>query len=225
MERNRYLDLLRPLAIGCVVYGHWMLIGLTYYRGQFSDLNVLDYIEWGRWVTWEFQVMPTFFFFFCLFFFFFFLLLVLVGGYANSLSLTAHHVQGERRNWWILRRVMRLWWPTAVYLRVSALAIAVATAAGVAPATIALAGGLVTLQLWFLPMYMVLIALTPAMLAAHRRWGLAVPAAMGAAAAMVSAGVTVLHLAAIGYANYLLVWGSTHQWGFAWRDGILTRPR
>jgi len=26
----------------------------------------------------------------------------------------------------------------------------------------------------------------------------------------------VLHLAAIGYANYLLVWGSTHQWGFAW---------
>jgi len=59
VERNRYLDLLRPLAIGCVVYGHWMLIGLTYYRGQFSDLNVLDYIEWGRWVTWEFQVMPT----------------------------------------------------------------------------------------------------------------------------------------------------------------------
>ena len=84
---------------------------------------------------------------------------------------------------------------------------------------------LVTLQLWFLPMYMVLIALTLAMHAAHRRWGLAVPAAMGAAAAMVSAGVTVLHLAAIGYANYLLVWGSTHQWGFAWRDGILTRPR
>jgi hypothetical protein len=51
VKRNRYLDLLRPLAIGCVVYGHWMLIGLTYYRGQFSDLNVLDYIEWGRWVA------------------------------------------------------------------------------------------------------------------------------------------------------------------------------
>jgi hypothetical protein len=42
MGRNRYLDLLRPVAIGCVVYGHWMLIGLTYYRGRFSDLNVLD---------------------------------------------------------------------------------------------------------------------------------------------------------------------------------------
>ena len=93
MERNRYLDLLRPLAIGCVVYGHWMLIGLTYYRGRFSDLDVLDYIEWGRWVTWAFQVMPTFF---------------LVGGYANALSWTAHHAHGKRWNWWIQRRAMRL---------------------------------------------------------------------------------------------------------------------
>ena len=35
----------------------------------------------------------------------------------------------------------------------------------------------------------------------------------------------VWHLRGIGYANYLLVWGSIHQWGFAWRDGMLTRPR
>lgn len=29
-ERNRYLDLLRPMAIVGVVYGHWLLINLTY---------------------------------------------------------------------------------------------------------------------------------------------------------------------------------------------------
>ena len=28
MERVRYLDLLRPVAIGCVVYGHWLRIGV-----------------------------------------------------------------------------------------------------------------------------------------------------------------------------------------------------
>jgi hypothetical protein len=61
------------------------------------------------------------------------------------------------------------------------------------------------------------------MLAAHRRWGLAVPAGMAAAAALASAIATVPHLRGIGNANYLLVWGSVHQWGFAWRDGILTR--
>ena len=63
------------------------------------------------------------------------------------------------------------------------------------------------------------------MLAAHRRWGLAVPAVMAAAAALVDAGVIGPHLHLIGYANYLLVWGAMHQWGFAWQDGTLTRRR
>ena len=103
--------------------------------------------------------------------------------------------------------------------------IAALSTAGVAPANVALVSQLVTRQLWFLPVYLVMIALTPVMLAAHRRWGLAVLAAMAAAAALVSAGVTVPHLAVIGYANYLLVWGSIHQWGFAWRDGMLTGIR
>ena len=30
------------------------------------------------------------------------------------------------------------------------------------------------------------------------------------------------HLHVIGYLNYLLVWGSIHQWGFAWQDRTLT---
>jgi len=210
MERNRYLDLLRPVAIGSVVYGHWLLIGLTYSGGRFSDLNALDYIEWGRWVTWAFQVMPVFF---------------LVGGYANALSWATHHAQGESWTWWIQRRAMRLWWPTAVFLGAGALAVAAAGAAGVAPANIALAGRVVTLQLWFLPVYLVLIALTPVMHAAHRRWGLAVPVSMAAAVALVNAGMAVPHLRGIGYANYLLAWGAIHQCGFAWRDGLLTRTR
>ena len=29
VERNRYLDLLRVVAISGVVYGHWLLINLT----------------------------------------------------------------------------------------------------------------------------------------------------------------------------------------------------
>ncbi len=105
VERNRYLDLLRPVAIGGVVYGHWLLINLTYSSGRFSDRNTLDYVGWSRWVTWALQVMPVFF---------------LVGGYANARSWTAHSAEGERWNWWIQRRAMRLWWPTAVYVGVNA---------------------------------------------------------------------------------------------------------
>ena len=34
MKRNRYADLLRVLAIGGVVYGHWLLVSVTYQNGQ-----------------------------------------------------------------------------------------------------------------------------------------------------------------------------------------------
>jgi hypothetical protein len=42
---------------------------------------------------------------------------------------------------------------------------------------------------------------------------------------LVSITVNGLHAHGIGYANYLFVWGSVHQWGFTWQDGTLTRQR
>ena len=209
MERNRYADLLRVVAIGGVVYGHWLLISVTYRDGRLSGVDALDYVAWGRWVSWLFQVMPLFF---------------LVGGYVNARSWAGHHAVGQGWTVWVRDRAMRLWWPTAVFLVVAVLAVAVAEAAGVSRAEIAEVGWLVALQLWFLPVYLLLIALTPVLLAAHRRWGLAVPAVMAAAAALVDAGVAGPHLHVIGYANYLLVWGCIHQWGFAWQDHTLTSP-
>jgi len=208
MDRNRYADLLRVVAIGGVVYGHWLLTSVTYRNGQLSGADALDYVSWARWVTWAFQVMPVFF---------------LVGGYVNARSWTAHRAAGETWTVWVRDRAMRLWWPTALFLVVAVLAVTAAGAAGVGRSELGQACWLAALQLWFLPAYLLLIALTPVMLAAHRRWGLAVPAAMAAAAAVVDVGVIGLHLHVIGYANYLFVWGSIHQWGFAWQDATLTR--
>jgi Acyltransferase family len=101
MERNRYLDLLRVAAIGGVVYGHWLLISVTYRNGQLSGADALDCVAWGRWITWAFQVMPVFF---------------LVGGYVNAQSWTAHHAKGQSWTVWVRDRAMRLWWPTAVFV-------------------------------------------------------------------------------------------------------------
>jgi hypothetical protein len=210
MKRNRYADLLRVLAIGGVVYGHWLLVSVTYSNGQLSGVDALDDITWGRWVTWLFQVMPVFF---------------LVGGYVNAQSWIAHQAAGETWTRWVRDRAMRLLWPTAVYVVVMVLAVTLARAAGAPAAEVADAGWLVALQLWFLPVYMVLIALTPAMLAAHKRWGVAVPAVMALAAGLVDVGVAGPHLHVVGYLNYLFVWGSIHQWGFFWQDGSLTSPR
>ena len=149
----------------------------------------------------------------------------LVGGYVNAQSWVARHAEGQSWTVWVRDRAMRLWWPTAVFVVAGILAVAVARAAGVDAAELAQAGWLTALQLWFLPVYLLLIALTPALLAAHRRWGLAVPAIMAAAAALVDKGVIGAHWHVIGYANYLFVWGSIHQWGFAWQGRTLTRAR
>ena len=209
--RNRYADLLRVAAIGGVIYGHWLLVSVTYAHGQLSGVDALDYIEWGRWVTWLFQVMPVFF---------------LVGGYVNAQSWMAHHAAGQAWTRWVRDRVLRLLWPTAVFLVVGELAVLVARAAGAPAGEIAEAGWLAAIQLWFLPAYMVLIALTPVLLAAHHRWGLAVPAVLAVAAGLVDIAARVAHLpAGIGYVNYVFVWGCIHQWGFGWQDRTLTSPR
>lgn len=210
MDRNRYADLLRVLAIGAVVYGHWILTDITDRQGRLAGLNALNDISWGRWVTLALQVMPVFF---------------LVGGYVNAGSWTAHHARGEDWTRWAAGRTARLLWPTSVFVVVAVIAVAAARLAGVGVTVLARGGWLVAFQLWFLPVYMLLILLTPALLKAHRRWGLAVPAVMAVAAAAVDAAVVGPHWPVIGYANYLFVWGSMHQWGFAWQDGTLTRSR
>lgn len=206
--RNRYADLLRVCAISMVVVGHWLLTDITYKGGTLSGLDALDYIGWGRWVTLVFQVMPVFF---------------LVGGYVNARSWTAHQQQGESWADWVRERAMRLLWPTTAYVAVAVAAASVASMAGVNAAELAQASWLVALQLWFLPVYLLLIIMTPVMLAAHQRWGLAIPAVMAACAAAADVGLVGARLPLIGYANYVLVWGSMHQWGFAWHDGTLTR--
>ena len=218
MDRNRYADLLRVIALAGVVYGHWLLTDITDSGGQLGGLDALGYISWGRWGTLLFQVMPVFF---------------LVGGYVNARSFTAHAGGDPSDPWarwgpwagWVRHRAIRLLRPATVYVAVAVLVVAGARLAGASLATLAAAGWLVAFQLWFLPVYLLLIGLTPAMLAAHRRWGLAVPAAMAVAAAAVDAAVLGLHLPVVGFANYLLVWGAMHQWGFAWHDGRLTSPR
>ncbi|MGW4201323.1 acyltransferase family protein [Streptomyces sp. NPDC004726] len=209
-ERNRCVDLLRVCAIGAVVLGHWLLVDVTYRDGLLSGLDALDFVGWARWVTLLLQVMPVFF---------------LVGGYANAVSWTAHRERGEDWRCWVRGRAARLLWPTALYVAVCALAVVTAGLAGAEPSVLALAGWLVALHLWFLPVYLLLIALTPALHAAHRRWGAAVPAAMALGAAGVDVLVLGPRLPVVGLANYLLVWGSMHQWGFAWQDGSLTTPR
>jgi peptidoglycan/LPS O-acetylase OafA/YrhL len=208
--RNRYADLLRVSAIGLVVLGHWLLTSVSDHGGQLSGGSAMADISWSGWGTLVFQVMPVFF---------------MVGGYVNALSWTRHRAGGATWAGWVRRRAIRLLRPATVFVAVIVTVAAACGLAGADPAELAQAGWAVALQLWFLPVYLLLIALTPTLLRAHRRWGLAVPAVLAVAAAGVDALVLGARVTGLGYANYLLVWGAMHQWGFAWQDRTLTRRR
>ncbi len=210
VPRNRYVDLLRVASIFAVVFGHWLLTDVTYRDGRLSGVDAINYIHWGRWVTLLLQVIPVFF---------------LVGGYSNAVSWTSF--EGRAGSWtqWLRRRVTPLLWATAVYVVVAILVIVVARSAGAARIELSQAAWFTALHLWFIPAYLLMITLTPVMFAAHRRWGFAVPAVMAVGAAGVDTAVIGFQVPFIGFANYLLVWGSMHQWGFAWQTGSLTNPR
>jgi fucose 4-O-acetylase-like acetyltransferase len=206
-DRDRYVDFLRVVAIGFVVFGHWLVTSVVYVGGAFQAADVLRDVRWAPWVTWGFQVMPVFF---------------LVGGFAAAISWRRADGRVSR---WTGQRTLRLLIPTTWYVAAALAAAAIAIAAGVSAANLSLAGWAVALHLWFLPVYLVLTLLTPALHAAHRRWGLAVPVAMAITGVAIDVLVITTHVKALGWLNYVLVWGAAYQLGFSWQDGTLTRAR
>lgn len=200
MGRDRYVDFLRAWAILLVVGGHWLITALVREPGgEIWAPELLAEVPWTQWLTLGFQVMPLFF---------------LAGGYAagGSWAAASGGVSG-----WVRRRVLRLLVPAGVYSGLVILAVGVCLGVGVDPRTLELVGWALAMQFWFLPVYLVISALTPVLYAAHLRWGLFVPVGMGAVA------VLAAQLPYGGMLNYLLVWGIAYQLGFCWRDGLLER--
>ncbi len=203
-ERNSYVDSVRTLAIVFVVIGHWIATAVVYRPGRFEGVDVLGVVPWTSWLTLLLQTVPLFF---------------LVGGYANAASWSKHQADGEQWASWVRRRVLGLLFPTAAYAALIAAAMWGCQLAGVNRPELDQVGWALGLHLWFLAAYMLVLLLTPALYAAHRRAGLLVPVVMCVAAAAIDVGVIEGHWHLVGWTNYLLVWGVFHQLGFAWHDG------
>ncbi|MGQ4364082.1 acyltransferase family protein [Streptomyces sp. SAS_272] len=214
MSRDRYVDFLRAWAILLVVLGHWLITGLVRRPdGALTAPEMLLALPWTQWLTLGFQIMPLFF---------------LAGGHAAGGSWARSRDAGGTAAGWVGQRAVRLLLPTAAYSGLVLLAVGVCGPLGVDPATLALVGWAMAMQFWFLPVYLLISVLTPALYALHRRWGLRVPVVMGVAGFGVGAFVAAVGpprsglVEAVGAVNYLLVWGVVYQLGFCWRDGLLT---
>ncbi len=209
-DHDRVIDLIRAVAIVGVVVGHWLIDELYVADGRLEERSNLAQVP-AMWpLTWVFMVLPLFFF---------------VGGFGNSHSWDSIRRKRLGYGAFLDRRTHRLLGPTIVYLGfIFTFAVVLALVPQWGDRVPWLTASLLTQPLWFMGIYLVVIALTPLTLAAHRRWG------WGAAAALLVgvAVVDVLRLAGdmtvVGFANVLLVWVFVHQLGYLDADGRLT-PR
>lgn len=204
-NRDHAMDLYRVVALVLIVVGHWVAASLTYRDGGFWRDNPLVEMPWTQWLTWFFQVVPVFF---------------VVAGYASAVSW-GHRSEEESLQAWLRRRLARPAGPTAVYVVFVLVVVAVLAAVGVAGPELEFGAWAVAMHLWFLGIYVLVVALTPVAVAAHRRWGLWAPAALVVLVAAVDAARLGAGVPYVDWLNYLLPWLVLYQFGIAWQDGLL----
>ncbi|WP_293699085.1 acyltransferase [uncultured Agrococcus sp.] len=204
-SRNRVVDFLRAAAITVVVLGHWTIVAIDA-DGGIQPHGVLDAERWTHPLTWIFQVMPIFF---------------LVGGYSNGLSWRSARRKQIGYGEWLRTRMRRLGIPLIPLLLAWFVICAVGLALGVPNEVLELASQMALVPTWFLAAYLLVIIVAPACLKLWERfgwWSIVTGIALAGIVDAVSIG---LDSTLAGYPNYLLVWASFHQFGFAWLDGRL----
>jgi len=216
-ERNRYVDFLRAISITVVVLGHWLMAVITVQGGRVVAGHMLAEAPGTRILTWVFQVMPIFF---------------MVGGYSNAASWSAAERTGKSYADWLRSRCQRLLGPTAVFAVAWVPLALLARLVVPDPDMLLLTGHFVTVPLWFLAVYLMVIPTAPAMFKLHRRFGVAVPVVLTVAATVFD--VVDMHILpphdslelTVGWINYPIVWLAVHQIGYLWWDGSLEKsPR
>lgn len=210
--RDLYVDLLRVVSMLVVVVLHWLAVVPRIRDGTWVDINVVDVLP-DLWpFTWVGDVMALFFF---------------VGGYANWVSFHASLGRGESRRAFVVRRYRRLLRPTFAFLGVWLALDLLALAVGhreLSPLRHVTTGSTAPFgPLWFVGVYLVVIALVPWTVEAHRRWRVAVPVTMAAAVAVADCTAFALDSGTPLAANLVLVWLVPHQLGYFYADGTLAR--
>ena len=157
-SRNRAIDFLRAISLCVVTLGHWLIAAPHMSGGQASFGHLLTEVEWTRYLTWLLQVMPVFFF---------------VGGWSNATTWVAAKNNSVPFAAWLHMRVRRLLIPVLVLLIFWVGVAVVATFFGLHPTALEIASQTALLPVWFLAIYLLVVALVPLTYSAWRRWGMA----------------------------------------------------
>ncbi|MFD3702353.1 acyltransferase family protein [Nocardia sp. NPDC058658] len=203
-DRDRFLDLLRISSLVVVVFGHCLMLTVTVSGTEVHFGNVLADLPALQPLTWVLQVLPLFFF---------------AGVAAGARGI------GPGTSWgaWLFRRTQRLVRPLGYFLAASAVLVAVAQRL-LAPGWHRPLAVTSVQLLWFLGVYLVVLAFTPALarvVATGRRMFVAVGAIV-VLTAVIDAVRFAGAPAEVGYVNFL-VWLIPAVLGIGYLRGLLSR--
>jgi hypothetical protein len=186
-SRDRAVDVVRIAALVVVMFGHCALLLATIDSGGLRIGNLLGELPAIAPITWVVQVMPLFF---------------LAGGAAGAYSWYAGTPWGT----WLFTRAQRLCRPVFWYLAAWSVGLVVACLTLGAESAEGLGRECVAL-LWFLGVYLVVLAFVPALtrLRTGRRVAATVVSLLAAAAAFDAIRIAV-GAPMSGAANFLIVW-------------------
>jgi peptidoglycan/LPS O-acetylase OafA/YrhL len=200
--RDPLLDLIRVACLATVVIWHWAFTTIDLGAGGPHAGNPIGVTPWLWLLTWVAQPMPLFF---------------VVGGVLHGRSLARRAAEGSGAvpgGPFVSGRIRRLLPPVLPVLVPVAALLAVAVAADWTSVSRTLV--LLVSPLWFLAVYVSLIALAPATYAAHRRSPV-LALVVGVAAV---AGLDVARFAwgwsspLLVVAGFVAVWAWVHQLGY-----------
>jgi surface polysaccharide O-acyltransferase-like enzyme len=185
--RDRAVDVARLVALVVVMFGHCALLLATIDASGLRIGNLLGELPAIAPITWVVQVMPLFF---------------LAGGAAGAYGWRGGTPWGT----WLFTRTQRLCRPVFWYLAAWTVGLLVArmtlgadSAAGLGRECVAL--------LWFLGVYLVVLAFVPALTRLSTGRAVAVVVASLLAAAAVVDGIRIAaDTNTAGIANYVIVW-------------------
>lgn len=207
-SRDRVVDFVRAVSLLVVAIGHWLLAAVWIDAdGGLTAGHLLALEPSTQVLTLGAQVITVF---------------MVAGGFANAISWTGHRQAGGRYGSWLAGRARRLLGPTVPFVVLwAAVTAAVAAFTDVDSEMLTLATQVVSIPVWFLATFFVIVALAPAAHAAHVRWRLGALGALAGAMVAVEVLSRGLGMPVIGWAQFVLVWGLVAQLGFFWQDGSM----
>lgn len=201
-QRNHVIDVARALSVIVVVVFHTLL-----YQIRFVD-GAPTLVPWAAPtylypLTWVLMIMPLFF---------------VAGGFAHTLTVDRMHREGTSLGHFLAGRGRRLVGPLVVFVSFCAVVSSLAAWAGWLDEASELSRLLMQL-LWFITVYLAIVAVAPTMVRLHDRYGAVPMLVLGCLASIVDVWSLRTGHWELRNLNMILVWPLVHQFGIAYQRG------